>query len=786
MVDVDAPVDPGEPAAAQHPVQVTLAQAEADQLSARDDAVLDGQQLPQRLHPDSVPGSSAAGCGRSTGRGDPQGGGRPYDRRVALTPALAQLAAAYGVVTKYEDWQDQPVEVPEETIVAVLTAMGVATDDPEASLAARDEEPWRRTLPACRVVVEGAVAGVDVHAPADAVTTLHVDLEDGGRRDLAPAEPTASGAAPETRTVDGVALARTTYALPTDLPLGYHALVATVGAEQTSSAPLIVTPARLGLPASLGERHGWGFAAQLYSVRSQQSWGVGDLADLADLAVFSADLGADYLLVNPLHAAEPVAPLEPSPYLPTTRRFPSPLYLRVERIVEYVDLPDAARAEVERLAEEVHTALDDLDAIDRDTSWTAKRRALRLVHAVPRTPGRQRAFAAFRRREGEALTAFATWRALAAEHGPDFRTWPTELRDAGSDAVAAAAEDLSAEVELECWLQWVLDEQLRTAQAEATGAGMALGTMHDLAVGVHPGGADAWRMRSTYAEGVRVGAPPDAFNQRGQDWGQPPWTPNGLAETGFEPFREMVAALLRHAGGVRIDHVIGLFRLWWVPEDRPASEGTYVRYDHESILGVLALEAQRAGAVVVGEDLGVVEDSAREYLLERGILGTSILWFERDQDGAPRPAQEWRELCLASVTTHDLPPTAGYLDGVHVDLRADLDLLTRPVADERASDEAERASWLAEVRRQVDVDEDAGVEETVAALHAYLALTPSRLRCVALTDAVGDRRTQNQPGTADEYPNWRIPLSGPDGRPLSLEGVLASDRARSLAQVVNP
>ena len=242
--------------------------------------------------------------------------------------------------------------------------------------------------------------------------------------------------------------------------------------------------------------------------------------------------------------------------------------------------------------------------------------------------------------------------------------------------------------------------------------------------------------------------------------------------------------MLRHAGGVRVDHVIGLFRLWWVPEGQRPSEGTYVRYDHEALIGVLALEAERAGAVVVGEDLGVVEPSAREFLRRRGILGTSILWFERDDEGHPLPAERWRELCLASVTTHDLPPSAGFLAGDHVRLREELGLLTRPVAEERAADDVERESWLAEVRSRGLLPEGADVEQTVRALHAYLALTPSRLRCVALTDAVGDRRTQNQPGTVDEHPNWRVPLSGPDGAPLLLEDVVTSSRAAHLVATV--
>jgi 4-alpha-glucanotransferase len=235
-----------------------------------------------------------------------------------------------------------------------------------------------------------------------------------------------------------------------------------------------------------------------------------------------------------------------------------------------------------------------------------------------------------------------------------------------------------------------------------------------------------------------------------------------------------------------VDHIIGLFRLWWIPEGQPPTAGTYVYYDHEAMVGILALEAHRAGALVVGEDLGVVEPSTRGYLRERGILGTSILWFEFDFDGDGRPLrpERWREYCLASVTTHDLPPTAGYLAGEHIRLRGELGLLTRSLDEELAADAAERGAWLQELRARCALPEDPTEEQTVAALHRYLTWTPARLIGVALTDAVGDRRTQNQPGTIDEYPNWRVPLSGPDGRPMLLEDVLRSDRAARLAAVL--
>ena len=313
---------------------------------------------------------------------------------------------------------------------------------------------------------------------------------------------------------------------------------------------------------------------------------------------------------------------------------------------------------------------------------------------------------------------------------------------------------------------------------------MALGIVHDLAVGVHQDGADTWALQDVMARGVSVGAPPDAFNQVGQDWSQPPWRPDRLAEAGYGPYRDMLRTVLRHAGGVRVDHILGLFRLWWVPEGRPAAEGTYVRFDHEALIGILALEAWRAGAVVVGEDLGTVEPWVRHYLAARGVLGTSILWFERDYEADVALSPErWRPLCLASVTTHDLPPTAGYLAGEHIRIRDDLGLLTRPVEEERQLDEADRESWLALLveRGWLVAGAEHDVPAVTLALHRALAATPSRLLGVALTDIVGDVRAMNQPGTSDEYPNWQLPLADGDGAPVLLDDLVGSPRAAELA-----
>jgi 4-alpha-glucanotransferase len=688
---------------------------------------------------------------------------------------LAELADRYGIATEFWDWQGRHVSVAAETVIAVLRALGVEASTPEATtaaLAARRDEPWRRMLPLCMVTREGTTPSVPVHVEHGTPVEVWVELERGGVRDDLRQLENWNGP----QRIDDRLVGEASFEVPGDLPLGYHTLRARSGDDE-ACATLVVTPQWIGVTGRLRNGRGWGLAAQLYSVHSRQSWGVGDLADLADLSMWSAaEHGADFVLVNPLHAAAPVAPMEPSPYLPATRRFANPIYLRVEQIPEYAYV--AVRPPRPHIG---------VEPIDRDHVWAAKRSALQVVHAMPRSAAREIAYRAFRRREGRGLSDYARWCAIAETHGSDWRCWPDALRDPRSPEVAAFATEHADLVDFYSWLQWQLDEQLATAQRAAVRAGMAIGVIHDLAVGVAPGGCDAWCQQEVFAADMTVGAPPDAYNQAGQDWTQRPWRPDRLAELAYAPFRDVVSTVLRHAGGVRVDHVIGLFRLWWIPSGHAPTGGTYVRYDHEALVGILALEAHRAGALVIGEDLGTVEPSARTYLRERGILGTSVLWFEHDWDGdgAPLRPDRWREYCLASVTTHDLPPTAGYLAGDHIQLRHSLGLLTRSLDDELAAATAERDAWLAALRREHLLgDGETSVEEIVTALHRYLVRTPSRLLSLALTDAVGDRRTQNQPGTIDEYPNWRVPLTGPDGRLISLEDVFASENAASLARVM--
>ncbi|WP_024366706.1 4-alpha-glucanotransferase [Arthrobacter sp. TB 26] len=707
--------------------------------------------------------------------------GMHHNSSPGTAALLRELAAAHGVGTSYWGWDGVERSVADNTLRGVLAALGVPAGEPdemERSLAEAELAPWRRLLPPVAVAREGQELPVNVHVPHGSPVKVWIAAEDGTRYEVAQRD---NWDAPVD--LDGVLTGRATFVVPGRVPLGWHTLLADNDGT-LAQCPLIVTPRRLGTTEALAGRRNWGLTAQLYSVRSSRSWGIGDFADLADLATLTGQEGAGFLLVNPLHAAEPRPPVEDSPYLPTTRRFFNPLYLRVEEIPEYGYLDPKGRAEVERLASRQHAANHTTGLLDRNGSFGAKLAALELLFAVPRGPARTLAFAEFCTGQGQGLDDYALWCALAEKLPPGAPQWAAEASAPDTAYCREQRALLAGRIEFHRWLQWLCDQQLEAAQRSARRAGMEIGVIHDLAVGVKPGGSDDWSLAGVLARDVTVGAPPDMFNQQGQNWTQPPWHPGRLAESGYAAYRDMLRTVLRHAGGVRVDHILGLFRLWWIPAGAGPEHGTYVYYDHEALIGILALEAQRAGAIVIGEDLGVFEPWVRDYLAERGIFGTSILWFEHDADG-PIPPERYRQQCLTSVNTHDLPPTAGYLAGEHVTLRESLGLLRRPVEEERAEAAAEQQAVLGLLRERGLLPEPGhvDVQGTVEALYAFTTLTPSSLLGVALVDAVGETRTQNQPGTSTEYPNWRIPLAGPRGAVL-LDALQADPRFRSLVGAI--
>ncbi len=691
---------------------------------------------------------------------------------AGLDPDLAALAAAHGVATSYEDWSGAPVAVAETAVVAALAALGVPAGtavERTAALRQVKQAPWARLVPPALVVRQGEPAVLPVRAPR--VARLVLELEDGTTREL-PVE----GPVVEERDD----LRRTDVALPA-LPLGWHRVRAAAAPERTDEGVLVVAPRRVALPPGLDRA--WGWMVQLYALRSSSSWGVGDYADLRTVVDRTAADGGGVVLVNPLHAESPVLPINPSPYSPSSRRFRSPLWLRLEDVPEHDAADDDLRARIAALRPPT-----DPERVPRDPAWTAKVAALELLWPLRR----EGALAEFRRGLGQPLEDFALFCALAERHGVPWQDWPEPLRRPDGPGIAGARVDLADRIAFWCWLQMLVDEQLAAVAAAA--AGMPLGVVHDLAVGVDAGGADAWALQDALALGTTVGAPPDSFNQKGQDWGLPPWRPDRLRELGFAPYRELVRGVLQHAGGVRIDHVMGLFRLWWVPAGAGPADGTYVSYDADAMLGVLALEAVRAGAVVVGEDLGTVEDRVRSALDEAGVLGSAVLWFERDeQDGSFLPPQRWRASAMASVTTHDLPTAAGFLAEEQVRVRAELGQLGVPAEQERERVREEREALLAMlVREGLLAGSGAGSgpeggppEEVVLAMHAALAASPCRVVLAAFGDAVGDLRQPNLPGTVDEYPNWRLPVADGQGRPLGLEELLAHPGVARLADLLD-
>ncbi|WP_085956674.1 4-alpha-glucanotransferase [Corynebacterium fournieri] len=688
---------------------------------------------------------------------------------------LHALAESYGFATSYRASNGLVTEPPAESFVKLLNALGLSLSDEPSDeelqfhLDARREFWATRPTPPCVVATQGAEKHFNVHVHEGHYAHCWIRLEDGSSRDCYQDENWA----PPCTASDGVVWGEATFHVPGDLPAGYHELhLESDNLDEV--CPLLVVPAALSTNAEVVREPVWGVMAQLYSVRSLDSWGIGDFNDLGAIAEAVAQQGADYLLINPVHAAQPVPPVEDSPYLPTSRRFVNPIYIAVEQVPEFGLLEEGDREDVAKLAAPLKAMNHTARPLERDTIFAAKLAALRaLFYASAADEARRHDFELLCLDEGEGLRQFAQWCAAQA----------SESEHHG--APKHAGEDPQELVEFYMWLQFIADEQRRVAQQRALAAGMRLGIMTDLAVGIHPGGADAATLHEVLVPDASVGAPPDQYSQQGQDWSQPPWNPQQLAQAGYRPWRDLLRTVLRHSGGIRVDHVLGLFRLFWLPRMDTPAHGAYMHYDFEAMVGVLVLEAQRAGAVVVGEDLGTFEPWVQDVLRDKGILGTSVLWFESVPPEAPRPSQQYRNLALTAVGTHDLPPTAGYLEGAHNALRHKLGLVAESLEELNAADAvwisqvlaAAQAEGAFEATALADVDfldRDLGeyddVDALVEGLTRFIASTPSAMTCTNLVDMVGDTRIQNQPGTNREmYSNWCIPLCDASGTPVLVE-----------------
>lgn len=530
---------------------------------------------------------------------------------------------------------------------------------------------------------------------------------------------------------------------PPDLPIGYHRLQTLGGDEETW---IIQRPASCWLPPDL---KAWGWAVQLYAARSGTSWGIGDLGDLRRLANWSRQLGADVLLLNPLCAVAPEIPQEPSPYCPSSRRFRNPLYLRIEEIPGADDIA----VDVSKLAA-AGQSLNDTRQIDRDRVFRLKMEALERIWGLPVEDCR---FDHYCQEMGESLRGFAAFCVLAERLGGDWRFWPQEYQRPDSPAVRRFVQEFSHRLRFHQWLQWHLDRQLAASAA-------VLPLVTDLPIGVSPGGADAWQWQDVLAKGATVGAPPDQFNTEGQNWGLPPFIPHRLRAARYRPFIETIRSSLRHAGGLRIDHVMGLFRLYWIPQGLGPKRGAYVGYSSEELLAIIAVESHRARAWIAGEDLGTVEKHVRRQLADNRMLSYKLLWFE-DQ----RPS-EFPELALAAVSTHDLPTVAGFWTGT--DFAAQQRIGLQPSLD-----------GFRQIRERLlaatAVNETATSAEVVAGAYQALGRAPSTVLAASLDDALVVEERPNMPGTTVQWPNWSLAL------PQPLEVIESAELPRQIAEGLN-
>lgn len=522
------------------------------------------------------------------------------------------------------------------------------------------------------------------------------------------------------------------------------------------------------LPEWLQDSRAWGITVLLYELRSQRNWGIGDFIDLAAFCVVAAKVGADFVGTNPLHALFLAEPARCSPFSPSSRLFLNPIYIAVDKVPGYTD----AFAEPHVIRQLVDAPLVDYEGVA-----AAKLKALRKIwdaRAVSAQSTVSDSFEAFREKGGEALRLHALFEALSfhmveQELEAGWLSWPEEYRDPSSDAVAAFARENGDEIDFHIWLQWLAATQLELAQSAAKAAGMRMGLYLDLAVGEAPDGSARWAARDLFVPRVSVGAPPDFFTANGQDWGLSPLSPRTLAEEDFAPYRRMLDAVMRHAGALRIDHVMSLWQLFYVPEGGVPADGAYVRYPIDKLLGALAEASNEYGAVVIGEDLGNVPEGFREVMEAARMLSYRILYFEQS-DGTFTAPGDYPPLALACLSTHDLPTLRGWWRGDDIRLRKEHGLIDAEAAEAQS---AERATHRNSLIRTLLASKALKVQELmpareasptarsampaslIVAAHRFVAKTPSLLMGVRLADLAGESRPTNLPGTVDSYPNWR-------------------------------
>ena len=706
--------------------------------------------------------------------------------------ALDELAERMGIEPWFRNAKGDIVQTSDETKRSLLAAMGV---DKPGELQARsaleelDRAEWARPVSATTLLrADGLAPAVELVFPTGTgEVTWRLKLEGGaertGRTRFGDLELVS------TRTFGEARRERRRLLLEEELPWGYHQLVIEPG---NASTTLIVTPGRCWLPPGFAEgRRLWGIAAQLYLLRSDADWGIGDFSDLRRLVELAADNGADAIGLNPLHAMFPDDPQHASPYSPASRLLLNVLNINVAAMPE---VRECAQTRDLLASEDFRRKVDachEKHLVDYAEVSAIKFSVLeKLFDACCRVadPSHWRAFEAFRKGGGETLQRNCVFLALR-EHfhhqnagRADWHAWPKQYRDPASAAVASFAAENRHRIDFLAWLQWIADEQLGAAAAAAGDRGMAVGLYRDLAVGADRTGAETWANSAAVVSGATIGAPPDVYNPAGQNWGLPPFHPRALRDEAYRSFIQLVRANMRHAGGLRIDHAMGLQHLYLVPDGKKPADGAYVRYPMEDLIGILALESHRRECLVVGEDLGTVPEGFRERMEEANILSYRVLYFEQESEaGAFLPPRAYPAQALAVVGSHDLPTLRGWWEARDLDLKEELRLFPQPgeASRQRQMRERDRAQLLKALRSEglLLPDGDPDMPTLARAVHAFLARTPCALAMAQIDDLTDEADPVNVPATSDEHPNWRRRLS------MTLEELAARSRFIDIAQI---
>jgi 4-alpha-glucanotransferase len=694
---------------------------------------------------------------------------------------IEQLARVRGIGDAYHDFRGELRYFSLETKKALLGAMQIPVDDMRAvQTAIRESElaRWARLVPTVVTVrLPEPVLQFVAPAEADWITLQYtIALENGGER-------TGEGRIGSQRELergghDGNHVVRREIGLPRDLPPGYHRMTVRIGDREPVAATLICAPAQCYQPPALanGGRL-WGIVAQLYTLRSANNWGIGDFADLQELIRLAASQGAGFVGLNPLHALFPSDPANCSPYSASSRLGLNVLYIAPALAPEFNECGAAklvATAPFQRRLDMVRASAH----VDYAATATLKLEVLRLMYTHFRkqhlagSTARGKAFRAFVIKRGAALRLHATFDALdaylKATRGTHtgWLNWPQEFQRPHSPAVQQFEEQNAEKIEFYCYLQWLASEQLAAAQNLARELGMAVGLYCDYAVGVNSAGSETWSDQGAYCMNAAIGAPPDALALKGQDWGIPPQAPVALERARYEPFVRLIRSNLQACGALRIDHVMALFRQWWVPRGMGSTDGGYVHYPIDTMLGIVAIESQRAQALIVGEDLGTVPPEMGRAMQSFAMYHYKVMFFEQENSQFRAP-DRYEPRALATVTTHDLPTLKAWWQGDDIELRKRLNLypsaeVAAHVSEERGRDREKLLAALA----AAGVTPASGLAASSAysdafatAAHAYLARSASALVAVQLEDLAGMTEPINVPGTSTEFPNWQRKMS---------------------------